>query len=261
MNMQPKNLIQHSFHNPRVRSSCWILHLLVLGLFAIPAMAGETLQSQLQARQTESSTQMPKEVITAFEEGIRAVADSGILKTAKQVGDRAPDFTLENAAGKQVPLRDLLAKGPVILTWYRGGWCPFCNLSLAALQKELPEFQAAGAQLVALTPELPDKALTTTEKNALKFEVLTDLNHEVGKTYGIAFKLTPQVRDLYKKFFSLTEFNGAAAGDDTLPLAATYIIGQDGIIRYAFLDADYRKRAEPSELAAFVKKLSSHPNP
>lgn len=244
-----------------MKLSCSIPGLLVLFLFAVPVLAEETLESQLKARQTEAAARMPEEVVATFEEGIRAVADSGILKTAKQVGDRAPDFTLENATGKKVSLHGLLEKGPVILTWYRGGWCPFCNLSLAALQKKLPEFQAAGARLVALTPELPDKALNTAEKNALKFEVLTDLNHGVAKTYGIVFKLTPQVRDLYKKFFDLTEFNGAEAGDDTLPLAATYIISQDGIIRYAFLDADYRKRAEPSELADFVKKLSSNSKP
>ncbi len=234
--------------------------LLVPALFSVSAMAEESLDSQLQARQAEYATKMPKEVTTAFEAGIDAVAASGILETAKRVGDRAPDFTLENAAGKKVSLHELLAEGPVILTWYRGGWCPYCNLSLAALQKELPEFQSAGARLVALTPELPDKALTTAEKNALKFEVLTDLNHEVAKAYGIVFKLTPQVRDLYKKFFDLTEFNGAAAGDDTLPLAATYIIDREGVIRYAFLNADYRKRAEPAELAAFVKTLSSKTN-
>lgn len=234
--------------------------LLVPALFTVSAMAEETLDSQLQARQTEYATKMPQEVSAAFEEGIGAVAASGILETAKRVGDRAPDFTLENAAGKKVSLHELLAEGPVVLTWYRGGWCPYCNLSLAALQKELPEFQSAGARLVALTPELPDKALTTAEKNALKFEVLTDLNHEVAKAYGIVFKLTPQVRDLYKKFFDLTEFNGTAAGDDTLPLAATYIIDREGVIRYAFLNADYRKRAEPAELAAFVKTLSSKTN-
>ncbi|OYW73697.1 MAG: hypothetical protein B7Z37_20555 [Verrucomicrobia bacterium 12-59-8] len=230
-----------------------------LAVLTTAALAEDSLSEQLLAKQAEFATKAPAEVKTAYAAGIQAVADSGILKSAKQAGERAPDFTLRNAAGKEITLSTLLKQGPVVLTWYRGGWCPYCNLSLRALQQVLPELQAAGAQLVALTPELPDKSATTQEKNALQFQVLTDLNHGVAKEYGVAFKLTATVRDLYKQHFDLLEYNGAEASDDTLPLAATYIIDRDGTIRYAFLDADYRKRAEPAELAAFVKQLLPQP--
>ncbi|MGB1130289.1 MAG: redoxin domain-containing protein, partial [Haloferula sp.] len=81
---------------------------------------------------------------------------------------------------------------------------------------------------VALTPELPDKSLDTQQKNELEFEVLSDINHQVADRYGLVFELTPKVRELYKGFFDLNEFNGKDAGDDRLPLAATYIIAQDG---------------------------------
>ncbi len=226
-----------------------------LALFATAAAAEESLSRQLLAKQAEFATKAPAKVKTAYAAGIQAVADSGILKSAKQAGDRAPDFTLRNADGKEITLSALLKQGPVVLTWYRGGWCPYCNLTLRALQQVLPELQAAGAQLVALTPELPDKSAATQEKNALQFQVLTDLNHAVAKNYGVVFRLTPTVRDLYKQNFDLIEYNGAEAGNDTLPLAATYIIDRDGIIRYAFLDPDYRKRAEPAELVSFVKQL------
>lgn len=231
------------------------LCLTLLALSCPGVMAEESLQQQLENRKAEFSAKAPEEVKTAYAAGIQAVADSGVLASAKHEGEKAPDFTLTNAKGESVALHDLLKKGPVVLTWYRGGWCPYCNLTLRALQKALPDFESAGAQLVALTPELPDKTLTTAEKNDLQFQVLTDLNHHIAQEYGVVFKLTPEVRDLYKRNFDLLEYNGAEAGDDLLPLAATYIIGQDGIIRYAFLDADYRVRAEPAELVTFVKEL------
>ena len=123
------------------------------------------------------------------------------------------------------------------------------------MQEKLPEIKAAGASLIALTPELPDKALTTTEKNKLEFQVLTDLNHKVADQYGLLFKLTPEVEKLYGNFFDLSEFNGADATTNTLPLAATYIIAQDGTIKWAYLDADYRSRAEPADIVAFLKKM------
>lgn len=216
----------------------------------------QTLESQLQARQQSSATKSDPDTKKAYAAGIQAVKASGIEKQAVQVGEKAPDFTLKNAKSEPVSLSTLLEQGAVVLTWYRGGWCPYCNITLAALQKVLPDIQASGAQLVALTPELPDKALTTAEKNDLKFLVLTDLNHEVAKRYNVAFELTPDVASRYKKHFDLLEYNGAEAGETMLPLAATYVIDRNGMVRYAFLDADYRKRAEPAEIVAFLKKMA-----
>lgn len=225
-------------------------------LLLAPAMNAETsLKAQLDARAEESAKTIPAEVRTEFAKGIDAVKESGILADSKKVGDKAPDFTLKNPKGEEVQLSELLKAGPVVLTWYRGGWCPYCNIALSALQDELPKIKKAGAQLVALTPELPDKSLDTQQKNKLEFEVLTDLNHKVADDYGLVFKLTPEVRDLYKGFFNISEFNGKEAGDDTLPLAATYIIDQDGKIRWAFVKADYRQRAEPSEIVKFLESM------
>ena len=218
---------------------------------------GQTLSDQLKAREAAGSGKVTPEVKAAFAEGIAAIDAAKIVEGAKQVGDAAPDFTLANATGEEVTLSESLKKGPVVLTWYRGGWCPYCNITLAAMQKALSAIQKEGATLLALTPELPDKSLTTQEKNGLEFEVLTDLNHEVAKQYQILFNLTPEVEVLYGKFFDLADYNGAKAGTDTLPLAATYIIGQDGIIRWAFLHHDYHMRAEPSDIVAFLKELKA----
>ncbi len=188
----------------------------------------------------------------AYREGIELVESSGITRTAKQVGDQAPDFTLNNALGKPVSLGDYLKKGNVVLTWYRGGWCPYCNFTLQELQNELPNFTTDGANLIALTPELPDQSITTAEKNNLKFEVLSDLGNKIAKEYGIVFQLNEEVAGMYNEGFQLNEHNGDKSNE--LPLAATYVINQNGKIIYSFLDADYRNRKEPSEITAFLKE-------
>ena len=188
-----------------------------------------------------------------YREGIAAVEQSGILKQAKQIGEVAPNFVLTNATGAPVELKEYLKKGPVVLTWYRGGWCPYCNLTLHQLQQELPQFKKLGASLIALSPELPDSSLKTTEKHELEFEVLSDLGNKVAKQYGVVFKLTDEVAAMYNESFGLNEYNGDASNE--LPLAATYVINQDGKIVYAFLDADYRNRAEPSHLTEILRSL------
>ncbi|BDS06192.1 peroxiredoxin [Oceaniferula spumae] len=231
------------------------LTICLTSLLAIHSGA-QTLSEQLKAREGRSTMKSKPEVKKAFAEGIAAIKEAKIVEGAKQVGDQAPDFTLKNATGKSVTLSEELKKGPVVLTWYRGGWCPYCNIAMAAMQKELPEIQKTGASLIALTPELPDKTLTTKEKNGLKFEVLTDLNHQAARKYGLLFKLTPEVEKLYGKFFDLEKYNGKEAGTDTLPLTATYIIGQDGKILWAFLHHDYHMRAEPKEITTFLKGLN-----
>ncbi len=187
----------------------------------------------------------------AYREGIESVEKSGIVNTAKQVGDKAPDFTLTNALGKPVTLSEYLNKGKVVLTWYRGNWCPYCNLTLHALQEELSNFKTHGAYLIALTPELPDESISTSQKHDLQFEVLSDIGNKVAKEYGIVFQLTDKVAEMYNQSFELNNHNGDNSNE--LPLAATYIIDQNGEILYAFLDADYRNRAEPSEITVFLK--------
>lgn len=178
-----------------------------------------------------------------YAEGIQAVVNAKVTENALQVGDKAPNFTLKNAMDNEVTLYDELTKGPVILMWYRGGWCPYCNLTLKAMQDMLPLYKTGGAQLLALTPESPDKSISTKEKNELDFEVLTDRDNTVARDFGVVFQLTQEVKAYYEKGFGLSDYNGNDKGE--LPLGATYVIATDGTITYAFLDADYRNRAEP----------------
>lgn len=210
----------------------------------------QTLKSQLDEKKANFELNADDQKKKVYKEGIESVEKSGILENALNVGDLAPNFKLSNALGETVELHQLLSKGKIILTWYRGGWCPYCNITLHELQSELDNFIAAGAQLVALTPELPDKSLNTSEKHDLKFEVLSDVGNKVAKEYGIVFKLTDEVAKAYNISFGLNEYNGDTSNE--LPLAATYVIDENGKIIYAFLDADYRNRAEPTEITEFL---------
>ncbi|MDO4726792.1 MAG: peroxiredoxin-like family protein [Porphyromonadaceae bacterium] len=174
---------------------------------------------------------------------------------ALKVGDKAKDFTLKNAQGNPVRLYTLLKKGNVVLTWYRGGWCPYCNLALKQLQDALPEIKAQDAHLVALTPELPDSSLSTKEKHQLQFEILTDLNNDVARTYGLVFKLDETTATRYEQGFQLSAYNGNHSAE--LPMPATYVIDKKGIIRYAFVEADYKHRADPNVIVAELKKIKA----
>lgn len=192
------------------------------------------------ARFNASADSTKKQVYAA---GIQAVVDAKITKKALQVGNTAPNFVLTNTRGEKISLYNELKKGPVILIWYRGGWCPYCNLTLQAMQDMLPLYKAGGAQLFALAPEAPDSSVATAGKNALEYGLLTDYDNITAKKYGVVYQLTPEVKIYYEKGFGLSGYNGNNKGE--LPLAATYVIGTDKKITYAYLDADYRNRAEP----------------
>ena len=205
-----------------------------------------SLQADLDAKKAAWAAKATDTKKKLYDDGIEAIVKDRIMPNAKNVGDKAPNFTLTNATGDTVQLADYLKKGKVILTWYRGGWCPYCNLTLRSLQENLPDFKAKGANLLALTPEVPDKSISTAEKHNLEFEVLSDLGNEVAREYGVVFKLIPELAESYQAGFDLHSYNGDESNE--LPLAATYIINQKGIIEYAFLHKDYRNRAEPSEV-------------
>ncbi|MFD1292902.1 peroxiredoxin-like family protein [Lutibacter holmesii] len=211
------------------------------------------LEALLSKKAAASAAKSSEEKKKAYAKGIEDVKNSGVLESALKVGDKAPNFTLNNATNTPVSLYDELKNGPVILTWYRGGWCPYCNITLHALQDNLPEFTKAGATLMALTPELPDKSLSTSEKNELEFTVLSDINNKVGKEYGVVYQLNSTIASMYEKGFGLSTYNGNSSSE--LPLAATYVIDKNGIIQYAFLDEDYKKRAEPSEIITALHQL------
>lgn len=177
------------------------------------------------------------------------------MESARKAGDIAPNFTLQDPKENSVTLSDELKKGPVVLTWYRGGWCPYCNVQLAAYQQILPQIEERGARLITVSPEPPDKATVTAEKGKLKSAVLSDLNLKVAAEYGLVFELTSEVEKLYAAFFSMKDYHAAGASSNEAPLAATYVIDRDGKITDTFLHADYTKRAEPREILTALDRL------
>lgn len=211
------------------------------------------LQEQLDARKAQWKQSAPEEVQNWYQENQTAIEQSGILGLAVQKGAQAPNFTLKNAVGEDVSLYSKLKEGPVILTWYRGGWCPFCNITLSYMQESIDKFRKKGAQVIAITPELPDSSLSTKEKHALEFEVLSDVGNVVAQQYGIVYTLKPEVANILQKKFDIYAYNGDESNQ--LPLAANYIIDQNGTVQYAFLDAEYRNRAEPKEMLKVLAKL------
>ncbi|MDN3667508.1 peroxiredoxin-like family protein [Algibacter miyuki] len=212
-----------------------------------------TLQDALRAKQGGWEAKATEAQKTMTADNLDAIIATHFKDNAINVGDKAIDFSLKNALGACTNLQDTLSKGPVILTWYRGGWCPYCNLTLQFLQKSLPEFEKYGAKLLALTPELPDKSLSTSEKHHLKFEVLSDVGNKVAKQYGLSFKLTDALAEVYKNGVGLQNYNGDDSSE--LPITTTYVIDKNGVVQYAFLDADYRKRASITDIIAVLKTL------
>lgn len=236
-----------------MRKSLQFTSTALLILICVSALAEDKTNEQLNALSNKFEMTASEDKKADFQKGIDYITNSGILSEAIQNGQIAPDFELEDALGNKVTLSNLVSKGPVILVWYRGGWCPYCNIYLRALQQRLPEIKQAGAQLVAISPELPSNALSTQQKHQLNFTVLSDVGNQVASRYGVVFKLPDYVIQHYDLSFSLPEYNGD--NSYTLPLAATYIIDNERIVRYAYLDADYRNRAPIDTIIKVVNNL------
>lgn len=211
-----------------------------------------SLSDTLASRAASADARSTPERLAINQFALDSLENSGILDQVLDVGDVAPDFTLNNASGNSISLYDELENGPVVLFWYRGGWCPYCNLNLQYMQRALPDFKALGASMMALTPELPDKSLSTSQKNELQFHVLTDLDNIVGKQYGVVYTLTDDVAKLYNEGFGLSEYNGNT--NNELPLGVAFVVDTNRTIIYAYKDIDYRKRAEPSDILMALKQ-------
>jgi peroxiredoxin len=214
-----------------------------------------SLKAELDAFRSEFMANVAPEVRDAMVRGDMELAASGIAQRALKAGDRAPDFRLPDARGGYVRLRDMLTTGPVVLSFYRGGWCPYCNLELRALQKALPEITRLGAKLVAVSPQTSDESLSTAEKNDLAFPVLSEVGSATATSFGIAYDLAEELRPIYARVgHALPENNGDESW--VLPIPATYVIDRDGTIALGFVDVDYRNRLEPAEILVALQSLS-----
>lgn len=212
------------------------------------------LAEELADRAAQGRTRLPNETQEMYERALAALDSSGITDRALGEGDTAPDFELPNAVGERVRLSDLLSSGPVILSFYRGQWCPFCNLELRALQRAITDIESAGATLVAVSPNTPDTSLTTVEKHSLTFPVLSDHDNLVAKQFNLVYEMTAENIENYReKGRDIPAMNGTDKWE--LPIPATYVINSDRVIRYSFVDTNHRVRGEPSEVVAVAARL------
>jgi peroxiredoxin len=215
-----------------------------------------TLQQQLEAFAANFAQTMPPDIVQALQKSIDEVRDLGLVECALGVGDRAPDFTLPNAQGRQVTLAELLAKGPIILSFYRGGWCPYCNPELRSYQAILSDIRAAGGDLAAISPQTPDRSAAAVKSNALTFEVLSDHGNSVAGLFGIAYPIPAIVKAIGAKFGTdLAAINGS--DDSQLPISATYVIAQDRRIVRASIEPDFRVRLEPADALLALHELAA----
>jgi len=212
------------------------------------------LATELNATLNNFMEVAPKEISSVIGKSTADFVASFDPKKAIQVGDKLPAFKLIDATGKEVDSADLIPNGPLLINFYRGNWCPFCNIALKGFQDKLEEIKAKGATFVAISPELPDTSLSTTEKHALKFPVLSDAGNVFAKKLGILYQQTPDmVSTLGKIDIDLKARNGDDSG--VVPVPAVLLVDKTGTVRNTFIDADYVHRLEPTTALKWLDEL------
>jgi len=210
---------------------------------------------------------LPPDLSALIEQGAGEISALDIIERARKPGDPAPNFTLKNQKKENRSLGNYLADGPLVVTFYRGAWCPYCNLQLKEYDDHLAEIKAAGATLIAITPEKPG-ALDILESSGapqeiidmavkqVEFDVLHDPGNRIAESYGVVFKLPESHRQLLEQLHvDIEALNGDASF--TFPDPATYVISPTGEITWAFVPNNYRKRAEVEQILAALDGVTS----
>lgn len=212
------------------------------------------LAKQIELLNTQLASQLPLETLEVFNQSILDLKRQNLEANSIKVNDRFPDFILENALQIPIHSHDILKKGKMVVTFYRGSWCPYCNLELIALQNALSKIKTQNYTLVAISPQSPDHSLTLVEKLNLNFEVLTDTNNSLAKQLGIAFQVQDFVLPYYQQLgIELAIFNNNI--ENTLPFPALFIIDQDSTLCYKFVDSDYTQRMPTEQLIELLCQL------
>lgn len=195
-----------------------------------------------------------RDQLDTMQRATQLLVDSGQADHALTAGDTAPEFTLADADGNSVGSRALLARGPLITTFYRGVWCPFCNYDLQALEEIRPAIEERGASLVAISPQTPANSRKSQRDNKLGFPILSDAGTAVAAEFGLRFALPVDLIEVYRQFGNdLPKINDDPAW--VLPMPARYVIGTDGVIAYAEVNPDYTRRPDPSDLLPVLDRL------
>jgi peroxiredoxin len=220
-----------------------------------------TLQAKLDAFKADFEAgkppyNVPYSVIETMHRATAELVASGAAARALKAGDKAPDFTLADPDGRTVSSADLLARGPLVVSFYRGVWCPYCNMELQALQVALPEFKKLGASLVAISPQTAPNSRKSLRQNDLSFPILSDPHNDVAAAFGLRFAMPDYLIDLYENLKNdLPGFNGDASW--TLPMPGRFVIAQDGTVLYAEVNPDYTRRPEPDDMLPSLRRAAA----
>ena len=216
-----------------------------------PAYA--TLRERLEEILANTRKYVPAEKLAITQRAIEELRNSGVAGRALSLGAQAPEFELSDGEGKVFRSADALARGRLLVSFYRGRWCPYCVAELESLQAILPQVQAAGASLVAISPQTAKHCAFTADQHQLQFPVLSDPGNQVARQFGLVYRLPQELEQLYRSIFiNLPNSNGDQSWE--LPLAATYILERDGTVLFAFADADHMRRAEPEEVLRVLSR-------
>ena len=214
------------------------------------------LKTQLDALRVKFLSTAPGADVALVERMLEELAQHVRGRCIPGVGDTVPDFTLPDMRGRSLRLSVKLAQGPVVLTFYRGAWCPYCNLELRAYQQRLPRFSDLGASVIAVSPQTPEASVSMVERNPLDFDVLSDSSSRVARAYGLAFPFPEDLKAMYlRRGIQLQDFNGT--DDWTVPIPATFVIAGDGRVVLSHVDADYRNRLDPDHVLAALERLGA----
>ncbi|MDF1849694.1 MAG: peroxiredoxin-like family protein [Verrucomicrobiales bacterium] len=218
-----------------------------------PESTDSSLRERIDAWSRDHASDFPEEVQNLFARKTEEVLRSGILDRCLQEGDRAPDFSLPSVTGEEIRLSEILEKGPVILSFYRGTWCPYCNLEFVSLLEAMPQFQSRKATVLAISPQMRNRR---EDPAILGFHDLCDHDNRVAKEFGLVHAVGEEIEEVYRNFgIQLDHLNDSTQGE--IPIPATYLIDQDYVIRYAHANADIVERAEPSELIGSLVQLAA----
>ncbi|HAS41600.1 MAG TPA: alkyl hydroperoxide reductase [Microscillaceae bacterium] len=188
---------------------------------------------------------------------INDIRNSGKLAKVPQIGQAAPPFNLPDEENHLVSSAALLEKGPLIISFFRGDWCAFCNLELRALQRSLAEFQKFGASLVGISPQTVSYSHMMADRRNVQYQVLSDSGSKIADSYGLMFTMPNELQNAYKAFgIDIAQINNNPSSAD-VPVPATFVVNTNGLISYRFVDADYTKRAEPSEIIANLMAINN----
>jgi peroxiredoxin len=215
-----------------------------------------TIREQSEQLKAAAAERLPTEVVEVFDRSIQDFLDEGIPAESVKVGDFLEPFTLEDATGTPVGLGQLVENGPAVIVFYRGGWCPYCNLALRTYQQDLlPQLGALAARLVAISPQSPDESLSTVEKAALGFTVLSDPGSRLADRIGIAFDQADDVLAAQRKLgLDLTKVN--AEGAVRLPRPTVLVVDQDRTVRFVDVQPDYTARTEVADIIAALSDMT-----